>query len=188
MHRHLGAVLSAAAIVAALGMSACSGNRSDSAPSTPALPVTSAPPAPVQTPAAAPAPAPQIPPVPVPEALTDVLYRLADPAVPGIEKVDLVEGASADKAVVLDKFATALRDGGYAPMTFDATDIAWSDRDPADVVANITVTPANPDAGGFSFPMEFTPYQRGWQLSERTAEMLLVFGKAPAAGPPAPPG
>lgn len=126
--------------------------------------------------------------MPAPEALTDVLYRLADPAVPGIEKLNLVEGATPDKAVVIDRFATALRDGGYAPMTFDATNIAWSGRDPSDVVATINVTPANPEAGGFSFPMEFTPYEEGWQLSERTAGMLLAFGNSPAETAPKPPG
>ena len=34
-----------------------------------------------------------------------------------------------------------------------------------------------------TFPMEFTPAGTGWQLSRKTADMLLVFGDSP--GPPA---
>jgi hypothetical protein len=125
-------------------------------------------------------------PLPPPEALTGVLYRLADPAVPGTEKLSLVEGATADNAVAFDKFATALLDGGYAPMTFEATGIAWSDRDPADVVANVNVTTPNRNVHGFSFPMEFKPYQGGWQLSQQTADMLLAFGASPVGAGPTP--
>lgn len=125
--------------------------------------------------------------MPPPEALTDVLYRLADPSVPGTEKLNLVEGATADDAAALDKFAIALLDSGYAPMTFEATDIAWSDRDPADVVANINLTTPNRDVRGFSFPMEFKPCQGGWQLSQQTADMLLAFGNSHAGASPTPP-
>ena len=60
-------------------------------------------------------------------------------------------------------------------MKFDVRDIAWSDRDPADVVANINVSSLDPRGPRFSFPMEFKPYQGGWQLSARTAEVLLAF-------------
>lgn len=124
--------------------------------------------------------------MPPQEALTGVLYRLADPGVAGTDKLNLVEGATPDDAAALDKFATALLDGGYAPMTFEARDIAWSDRNPADVVATVDVGTPNPGAAGFSFPMEFKPYQGGWQLSQRTAQMLLTFsGSAP--GPSSPP-
>lgn len=170
-------MLGAVTVVAAAGLSGCSSSHTGSTASTSALAAS-----------ATAAPPPRVASVPPPQALTDVLYRLADPAVPGIEKLNLVEGASTDKAVVLDKFATALRDGGYAPMAFDATDIAWSDRDPTDVVATIHVTAANPEAGGFSFPMEFKPYQGSWQLSQQTAATLLAFGQAAATTSPAPPG
>jgi len=124
--------------------------------------------------------------VPAPEALTDVLYRLADPAVPGVEKLNLVEGATPDNAAALDKFANALLSGGYAPMTFEARDIAWSDRDPADVVATVNVSTPRRGTPGFSFPMEFKPYQNGWQLSHQTADMLLGFGSPQTATPPMP--
>lgn len=124
--------------------------------------------------------------MPAPEALTDVLYRLADPGVPGNQKLTLVEGATPDNAQTLDKFATALLDGGYAPMTFTARDIAWSDRNPADVVATVDVGTPNPGAAGFSFPMEFKPFHGGWQLSQRTADMLLALGGSTGSPTPSP--
>ncbi|HYB35952.1 MAG TPA: hypothetical protein VEF72_09385 [Mycobacterium sp.] len=178
MHRHFTAALTAATIVTAFGLSGCSHSESRNSPPAPP-PVTSA----TSTLAAA----RQTAPVPPPEALTDVLYRLADPSVPGTEKLNLVEGATADDAAALDKFAIALLDSGYAPMTFEATDIAWSDRDPADVVANINLTTPNRDVRGFSFPMEFKPCQGGWQLSQQTADMLLAFGNSHAGASPTPP-
>jgi hypothetical protein len=177
MHRQLTAALSAATVVAALELAGCSHSEPRSTPSA-APAVTSG----TSTLAAA----RQTAPPPPPEVLTDVLYRLADPSVPGTDKLSLVEGATADNAATFDKFATALRDGGYAPMTFAATDIAWSDRDPANVVANINVTTPNRGVRGFSFPMEFKPYQGGWQLSQQTADMLLAFGTSQAGAGPMP--
>jgi hypothetical protein len=79
-----------------------------------------------------------------------------------------------------------LIDGGYAPVTFNATDIAWSDKNPADVVATVNVTSPKRDTAGFSFPMEFKPYQGGWQLSQQTADMLLGLANSPPGAPPAP--
>src|SRR5579884_2687307 len=170
MRRQLVVALSAATVVAALGLSGCSHSEHGSAPSSSAAASSS-----VASTAVAPnpAPTPQTPPLPPAQALTDVLYRLADPAVPGNQKLDLVESATPDNAAALEKFATALVDGGYAPVTFNATDIAWSDKDPADVVATVNVTSPNRDAPGFSFPMEFKPYPGGWQLSHQTVDVLL---------------
>lgn len=125
-------------------------------------------------------------PLPPPDALTDVLYRLADPGVPGTQKMSLIEGAGAEKAPALDHFATALLGGGYAPMTFAARDIAWSDRRPTHVVATVDVSSPTPGVGVFTFPMEFNPRQGGWQLSQQTADMLLAFNASPATPPPAP--
>ncbi len=177
MYRRPTAVLSAATIVAALGLSGCSGDERGASPAT--EPPTSAP----MTPTAN----AQTAPLPTPDALTGVLYRLADPGVPGAAKLNLVEGATADNAAVIDQFATALLNGGYAPMKFDARDLGWSDRDPANVVATVDVSSPTPGVAKFSFPMEFKPYQQGWQLSARTAEMLLAFSPAQVA-PPATPG
>lgn len=157
-----------ALIAAALLFSAC-----DKTPSDPAASAT------VDQPtAAAGAAAPgSSAPLPVPEVLTEVLYKLADTSVPGAQKVSLVEGATSDEAAQLDKFGKALADSGYPPLGFTATDIAWSPTVPGNVTAQVTVRSDNPAlANGFTFPMEFRPYFGTWQLSRRTAEMLLALG------------
>jgi hypothetical protein len=176
MGPHLTAVLSAATVVAALGLSGCSGDEHGTSPETEPPPASTS----LTSTAVA-----QVAPLPPPQALASVLYRLADPSVPGSQKLNLVQGATPDNADVFDQFATALLNGGFAPMKFDVRDLAWSDRDPADVVANVYVSAPNPRGPKFSFPMEFTPYQEGWQLSARTADVLLAFGTAQVA-PPAP--
>jgi hypothetical protein len=108
-----------------------------------------------------------------------VLSRLADPNVPGVSKLNLIEGATPDSAATVDKFTNALRDNGYPPMTFVADNIAWSDKNPSDVMATITVRTARANNGVFTFPMEFTPFQGGWRLSQGTAQMLLDLGNSP---------
>ncbi|MGV0835418.1 hypothetical protein [Mycolicibacterium thermoresistibile] len=161
------AVLGAATLVAAFGLGGCSAEPERPTGPEPARPGVSAP----ALPAAAP--------LPPPEALTDVLYRLADPAVPGAEKTGAVEQATAADADGLDKFGRALRDGGYQPVTFEAADLRWSDTDPGHVVATVTATGPDPEAGTFSFPMEFTADDTGsWQLTRETADMLLEMGPA----------
>ncbi len=120
-----------------------------------------------------------------------MLNRLADPDVPGINKVNLIEGATPESAATLDKFINALRDNGYLPMSFVANNIAWSDKNPSDAAATIGVNTARGNSGKFTFPMEFAPFQGGWQLSRRTGDMLLALGNSPAttapASSPAPP-
>jgi hypothetical protein len=186
MHRHPAnriAALSAlriAVAAAVLALSGCSSHEprpssSESSDAQSAVPATSSPS--TVAPAA---------PLPAPEALTDVLSRLADPNVPGTNKLNLVEGATPEDAGTIDKFTNALRDNGYQPMTFVADNIAWSDKNPADVMATITVKTARANNGVFTFPMEFTPFQGGWQLSKRTAQMLLALGNSPGLSTPAP--
>ena len=131
--------------------------------------------------------APPTTPPPAPEVLTDILGKLADPTIPGANKVNLVEGATPESGATLDKFTNALRDNGYLPMTFNANDIAWSDKNPANVMANVVVHTARPNNGTFTFPMEFTPFQGGWQLSRRTAETLLALGNSSDSSSPPPP-
>jgi hypothetical protein len=180
MHRNLTKLigaLSAATAVAVLGLSGCSSNQSKSS-SSDAQSAASATSSPLTTPPAAP--------LPPPEALIDVLSRLADPNVPGINKINLVEGATPESAATLDKFTNALRDNGYQPMTFVADSIAWSDKNPSDAMATITVKTARANNGVFTFPMEFTPSQGGWQLSKRTAQMLLALGNSSGMTTPAP--
>jgi hypothetical protein len=178
MSRYVIAGLSVLAFAAALGLSGCSGDEQDASPQT-ALPPTSA--------SLSPTAAAQTNPLPPPDALSAVLYRLADPAVPGAQKLNLVEGATPENAGVLDEFANALLNGGYAPVKCDVRDVGWSDRDPADVVANVNVSSSSPRGPRFSFPMEFKPYQGGWQLSARTADVLLAF-RTGSVVPPATPG
>lgn len=129
-------------------------------------------------------------PLPPPEALTAVMYRLADPAVPGADKLLLVQDTAPVDAATFETFAAALRDGGFTPITFTATDIRPADTRPDDVLATIGVTTSNPDdPGEFSFPMEFRTGGDGWQLTRETADMLLAFGSTRGgADLPAPPG
>nr|BBX76449.1 hypothetical protein MFLOJ_02360 [Mycobacterium florentinum] len=180
MQRHLSVALSTATAVAALGIAACSHSEPKVLPSTSSGVV-----APTSSPLLV--AAPPTAPLPVPEALVEVLNRLVDPNVPGTNKVNLVEGATPESAAQLDKFINALRDNGYLPMTFATNSIAWSDKNPANVVATVSVKTAKANNGAFTFPMEFAPLAGGWQLSRRTAEMLLALGNSPAPTPPAPP-
>ena len=177
MYRHLAVALTAATAAAVLGLSGCSSNESKTSSSvTPSAVLATSSPL-----AAAPAA-----PLPPPEALTDVLGRLADPNAPGVNKVNLIEGTTPESAATLDKFTNALRDNGYQPMTFVADDIAWSDKNPSDVMATITIKTLQASNGAFTFPMEFTPFQGGWQLSKRTAQTLLALGNASGMNTPAP--
>lgn len=178
MGRRLTAVLSTAAIAAVLGLPGCSKDEDDASPET-AAPSTSA--------SLSAAAALQVAPLPTPDALAGVLYRLADAAVPGPQKLNLVEGSTPASAAVFDQFANALINGGYTPVKFDVRDVNWSDRDPADVVANVDVSSFNSHGPRFAFPMEFKPYQGGWQLSARTADVLLAF-RTDTAEPPTTPG
>jgi hypothetical protein len=179
MGRDLTAVLSVATIVATLGLSGCSGGEhgASSGPEPPpaAPPLTSTATA-------------QVAPLPPPEALANVLYRLADPSVPGLQKLNLVQGAVPEHAGVLDQFSNALLNGGFVPMKFDVRNLEWSDRDPADVMADVNVSSTNPGGPRFSFPMEFTPYRGGWQLSARTADVLLAYSPAQDTPPASTPG
>ncbi|HEX2283388.1 MAG TPA: hypothetical protein VHI10_00965 [Mycobacterium sp.] len=129
-------------------------------------------------------PSPTTAPLPAPTALTDVLHRLADPNVAGAHKVDLIEFATPDDAAALDRFTKAVHDGGFAPLAFEARDLTWAQSDPGNVDATVVVTSANRQAGGdFTFPMEFTPAHGSWQLTRRTADLLLELGQQPAPTP-----
>ncbi|WP_396930405.1 hypothetical protein [Mycolicibacterium sp.] len=171
--------LSAATIVAALSLSGCSDHEEPKASTQSPFEQSSTPLAP---------PAPNAAPLPAPDTLTAVLYRLADPAVKGADKLQLVESTTPGDAATIDKFAAALRDGGFTPLTFTATEIRWSDRRPDDALASINVTTSNPaNPGNFTFPMEFRQDKGNWQLSRETADMLLAFGNARGGTGPASP-
>lgn len=127
-------------------------------------------------------------PLPPPDVLAEVMYRLADPTVPGPAKLPLVQDTAPPDAAALDGFSAALRDGDFLPITVTATDVRWSSEHPGDAVATVTIAPADAGKpGGFSFPMEFRRNGPGWQLTRETADMLLTFGDArtqPVAPPP----
>lgn len=128
------------------------------------------------------APATGAGPLPVPDALTDVLYRLADTGIPGADKLTLIHNTAPADAVALDAFGIALRDGGFTPITVTASDIRRSDTRPGNVLTTITIATTDPDdPGEFTFPMEFRPDAGGWQLTRETADMLLAFGNARTA-------
>ena len=119
-----------------------------------------------------------------------MLSRLADPAVPGAQKLNLVEGATPDSAAVFDQFAKALINGGYAPVKFDVRDVALVRPGPrrrgGQRRRQLTAIRKGPR---FAFPMEFKPYQGGWQLSARTADVLLgVPGRTRPQPPATTPG
>jgi len=171
VRRTCAAVLGAVTIVAALGLSGCSDDTS----STP-VPLT-------KPPTDAASPTETGAPVPPPTALTDVMSRLADPNVPGTDKVALVQYSTPADAAALDRFGTALADGGYMPLTFDAQDLTWAQDEQGNIIANIIIKTSNPQAGGrdLKFPMEFSPQQDTWQLTRKTADLLLQLGKQPTA-------
>ena len=183
MPRNVCVTLAFAFVVSTVGLTGCSPDPATNVDSadTSVAPTTSA--APTKPPGAA---------LPAPEALTDVLARLTDPAVPGSDKLNLVEGSNADTAAALDRYTSAVRDGGYLPLTFVANNLAWSDQNPSNVTTTVVVGTANPQHREFTFPMEFVALPPGWQLSKKTAQVLLALGNSrtptPAPTPTPTPG
>lgn len=120
-------------------------------------------------------------PLPAPEVLTDVLYKLADPAVPGSQKIGLIEDATEADAATIDRFSKALQDNGYIPIAVSAENIAWAFDRSGDATADVTITNQGQTAAAFTFPMEFKPVPAGgWQLAKTTADILLTFEQNPA--------
>ena len=176
MQRAVAAVLGAVTVAAALGLGGCSDNTS-SAPSP--TPVSLSRPPTVPSP-----PTDTGAPLPAPTTLTDVLGRLADPNNPGTDKIGLVEYGTPADAAALDRFAKALHDSGYAPVTYAAADLTWAQDQTGNVIGNVTIKTANPQAGkDLKIPMEFSPQQNSWQLTRKTADLLLQLGPEPTPTP-----
>jgi hypothetical protein len=167
MHRTTGAViLSAVAIAAALGLGACG---ADSGQKQPEIATGTAPPtAPDQVPTG-----PPVAPLPPPTALADVMNRIADINIPGADKTALIESAAPGDAAAMDKFGQALTQNGYTPLNFDARDLRWVQGTPDAVSAVISLKSANPQAGDFSYPMDFILTNNTWQLARASADELL---------------
>ncbi|TDZ79870.1 hypothetical protein DE4585_03619 [Mycobacteroides salmoniphilum] len=184
MARHLQlAVVAAGAAV--LALTACSSSNDKAAPASSSA----------TQPASSAAAAAAVPdhPLPDPALLTDVLNRLADPNLPGAEKVTAVQGATPEQ---LDKFTKAIGDAGFSPLSFTVKDPKWSTETAGDVEAVVTINSPSPKMGGFAVPMSFSPEGQGWKLSKRTSDLLLKTGtslagtaaphEAPPPGAPAP--
>lgn len=138
--------------------------------------------APAAPPSAAVAPDPAA--LPPPEVLAEVIYRLADPAVPGADKMLLVADTTPPDADALNGFASALRDSGYTPLAVRAGDLQWAPGNSGAVSATIVITTPNPaQRGKFTFPLEFGAHAGGWQLTRQSAEMLLAFDNTPLPVP-----
>ncbi len=164
----------ATVLVAAFGVSGC--GQSDHPAATPFTP----PPSATTTPRPEPIPdSPGGPPLPPAAALTDVMARLTDPAVPGAEKIMLIEQGTAAEGAGLDRFVVALRDNGSYPLEFEAHDLAWSQSAPGHVLATVVIRPADPRRGEFSYPLEFAPAGPSWQLTRDTADLLLSVDEPP---------
>ncbi len=179
--------LSAVAIAAALGLGACSSDTEEKpAPTTVATPP---PTVPVQD-----VPGPPGAALPPPTALSDVMNRLADSNVPGAEKTGLIDSPVPGDAAALDKWGQALRQNGYDPVTFEARDLRWVQGAPDKITAVVGLKTENPQAGDFSYPMEFILTGTSWQLARRSADELLgedvpqgsPSETTPAAPPPPP--
>ncbi|MFI5508454.1 hypothetical protein ACIA48_13355 [Mycobacterium sp. NPDC051804] len=172
-------MLSAVAIAAALGLGACSADSEQKPPQAPreTAPPTTA----VQAPPGAP--------LPPPTALSDVMNRIADASVPGADKVGLIESGTAGDAAAMDRFGQALNQNGYSPATFEARDLRWVEEPPDAVSAVVSLRTDNPQAGDFSFPMEFVFVDNAWQLARTTADELLQPSEGTPQMPsePAPP-
>ena len=159
--------LSAATIVAALWVGGCSSPAPNT--STGERSTTSA--------AAAPSA------LPPPEALTAVLYQLADPSIPADRKVALVQSSTPADEPALANFATALADGGFGAIVVRAEELTWA-QEPGNVTAKVTISAADDPARSFAYPMEFTPTADGWQLTRRTADQVLVLEPTTTPEPP----
>lgn len=170
-------VLGAVAIAAAFGLSGCGDDEQARVPP----PVETL--APITKPPTVAAPPESTAPLPPPSALTDVMARIADPDIPGADKLDTIEMATPADAAAMDKFGQALRDGGLTPTTFEATDLTWAESEQGNVLALVTITTPNPEAGEFRFPMEFHFADNHWQLTRETADALLQLGDVPSPTP-----
>jgi hypothetical protein len=165
-----------AIVVAAVGVAGCSKHVEPPADPMPRSLLT--------TDARTPAPAA---PLPAADALTSVLSRIADPAVPAAQKIGLIQYGTAEDYSGLDSFTKALHDNGFYPLNVTATDLIWSAGHPGDVIATITMSSVAAPDNKFTFPMEFSPIRDAWQLNRQTANMLLKLGQPGGpGGPPAP--
>ena len=107
-----------------------------------------------------------------------MLTRLSDPAVPGADKIGLVELATADDAAALDKFGKALADNGALPLTFDSHRPEMvGNRERATWWRPSTSRPPTNRRASSASRWSSRPVRDGWQLTRKTADLLLDFGE-----------
>lgn len=114
------------AVVAALGMTACSSDDSDSSPAT-----TTSKAAAATTTASSDA---ALPPVPTVEELNTQLQTALDPAVPSSEKLDMVQGIEADPELP-NRLGQAAQDAGVQIAVTEVTSFG----DSVNAKANFTL-------------------------------------------------
>ena len=95
------------------------------------------------------------------------------PNVPGADKIELVESGAPGDAAAMDKFGQALSRQRLHPADLRGQGSAVGPGTPGKVSAVVSLKSANPQAGDFSFPMEFILTDNTWQLARRTADELL---------------
>lgn len=118
------------------------------------------------------------------------MNRIADPNVPGAEKIGLIESPVPGDATAMDRFGQALRQNGYHPVIFEAGELRWVHGRPGTVSAVVSLKTENPQAGDFTYPMEFVRTDNSWQLARRSADELLgedVPQATSTTAPPTPP-
>jgi hypothetical protein len=162
--------MSAVTLVAALGVSGCSSDAATPPPNQSAGPKTGVVPPPLTAP------------LPAPDALTGVLFRLADTSIPAEQKLGLVQYSTPDDVAGLGNFGQALMDSGFRSLTIQATDLSWATT-PGDVSATVTIGTSDDPAKTFTYPMEFNPMRDTWQLTRRTADQLFQLGSTSTPTP-----
>ncbi|WP_278264156.1 hypothetical protein [Nocardia sp. AG03] len=150
------------AVVAALGMSACSDDKG----TTTAKPSTST------SSSAAATPSANLPAVPTVEQLSEQLNTALDPSIPNEQKLEFVQGVAADPELP-NRLAQAAKDAGVQVQVTEVTSFG----DSVNAKANFTV---NGQTNVVDVP--FVADNGTWKVQQAWAcQMLTNFGQQSAA-------
>ncbi len=112
--------------------------------------------------------------VPSPDQLTAVLYSLADPAVPFVNKTGLVEGGLGPiEAHAADKRLQKAAQNGQLPLSFSVANIAPAGPG----AATADVTASGPQLAPRTMNVKFVDLD-GWKVSRSSAMTLLQAASA----------